>query len=124
MVCGPCLARRPSICRGSVSSLGPTTDRRPPSFSFSMQKRAPFIFSLSLCRVRELVGGTKESEEINRIEKSLKKRHTHTGEEEGKEDERYGPWIVLATILLESVGGFPEETRSAWRPDGSSEKRQ
>lgn len=69
-------------------------------------------------------GGTKESEEINRIEKSLKKRHTQGKKKEKEEDERYGPWIVLATILLESVGGFPEETRSAWRPDGSSEKRQ
>lgn len=49
VVCGPCLARRPSICRGSVSSLEPTTDRREkdPSFSLSFQCKKGLSLSLS-----------------------------------------------------------------------------
>jgi hypothetical protein len=91
---------------------------------FNAKKGSFYFFSLSVSSKRTCGGDERKRRNKSNRKEFEEETHTHTGEVEGKEDERYGPWIVLATILLESVGGFPEETRSAWRPDGSSEKRQ
>lgn len=85
---------------------------------FNAKKGSFYFFSLSVSSKRTCGGDERKRRNKSNRKEFEEETHTHTGEEEGKEDERYGPWIVLATILT-GVGGRvsrrdPERLEARW----------
>ncbi len=84
---------------------------------FNAKKGSFYFFSLSVSSKRTC--GGDERKRRNKSNRKEFEEETHTqGKKKEKEDERYGPWIVLATILT-GVGGRvsrrdPERLEARW----------